>query len=232
MVERGRLEQGRRALRGGGLTRRPVYATAARGLRTRAASAAADRARRHRHERFLEIVRPAPGMRIVDVGCGPAGLREWAPELGVTGVDVRPRPDYPGPFVQADAGAGLPFGDGEFDLAYSNSVIEHVAPAARARFAAEIRRVARGWWVQTPAYGFPVEPHALLPGAHWLPVGLRRRYWRLGVAAAWEDIELMRRGELLELFGPDVIAERVGPLVKSWIAVRPPARDEAQLTRA
>jgi SAM-dependent methyltransferase len=222
VVERGRLEQGRGALRGGGLTRRPVYATAARGLRTRAASAAADRARRRRHRRFVELVEPRPSTRIVDVGCGPAGLRAWAPELDVTGVDVRPQPDYPGPFVQADAGVRLPFGDGEFDLAYSNSVIEHVAPAARPAFAAEIRRVARGWWVQTPAYGFPVEPHALLPGAHWLPVRLRRRYWRLGVAGAWEEIELMRRRELVELFGPEVVPERIGPLVKSWIAVRVP----------
>jgi SAM-dependent methyltransferase len=163
------------------------------------ASAAAERARRRRHRWFVELVRPSPAMRI---------------------VDVRPQPDYPGPFVQADAADRLPFEDGAFDFAYSNSVIEHIAPAERARFASEIRRVARGWWVQTPAYGFPVEPHALLPFAHWLPVSLRRRYWRLGVAGEWEEIELMRRRELLELFGPEVLPEKIGPLTKSWVAVR------------
>ena len=160
-------------------------------------------------------------MRIVDLGCGTLGLRAFAPELGVTGVDVRDRPDYPGPFVRADATRPLPFTDGAFDLAYSNSLIEHLAPAARPAFAAEVRRVARGWWVQTPAYGFPIEPHALLPFAHWLPVGLRRRYWRFGVAP-WEEIALLRRRELVALFGEPVIAERIGPLVKSWIAVRSP----------
>ena len=63
----------------------------------------------------------------------------------------------------------LPFADGEFDLAYCNSVIEHVPRERRAAFAAELRRVARGWYVQTPARSFPIEPHSLLPGAHWLP---------------------------------------------------------------
>ena len=103
------------------------------------------------------------------------------------------RPSYPGPFVRADACEGLPFADREFDLVYCSSVIEHVAPARRAAFAAELRRVGRGWFVQTPAYSFPIEPHSLLPGAHWLPVRLRRRYWRLGATGGWEEISLLRR---------------------------------------
>ena len=204
------------------MPRPDVYASAPRGWRTRLGSAAAGRARERRHERFEAIVRPRPGLRIVDVGCGPLGLRALAPGLDVTGVDVRDRPDYPGPFVRADATRRLPFADGEFDLAYSNSLIEHLPRSARPGFAAELRRIARGWWVQTPAYSFPVEPHALLPGAHWLPLALRRPYWRLGVAGEWEEIALLRRGELAELLGEPVIAERAGPLVKSWIAVRPP----------
>jgi len=121
--------------------------------------------------------------------------------------------------VQADVLDGLPFADGAFDLAYCSSVVEHIAPQDRAAFAAELRRVARGWYVQTPAFSFPVEPHALLPFAHWLPVAVRRPYWRLGVAGDWEEIALLRRAEMTELFGPP-IAERAGPLVKSWISVR------------
>ena len=54
--------------------------------------------------------------------------------------------------------------------------------------------------MQTPAYSFPIEPHSLLPFAHWLPAGLRRRYWRLGAQGVWEDIDLLRRGELRALF--------------------------------
>lgn len=159
-------------------------------------------------------------MRIVDVGCGALGLRALAPDLDITGVDVAPRPSYPGPFVQADATERLPFADGAFDLAYASSVIEHVAPERRAAFAAEVRRVGRGWFVQTPAFSFPIEPHALLPFAHWLPPALRRPYWRLGAAGAWEDIALLRRAEMAALFGEPILAERFAGVVKSWIVVR------------
>ncbi len=196
-----------------------VYATARQGLRTRLAGPLAARARARRHARLLELTRITTSARVVDLGCGPLGLRALAPDLDITGVDREPRPSYPGPFVQADATRRLPFADDEFDLAFSNSVIEHVAD--RGAFAAEVMRVARGWWVQTPAYSFPVEPHALLPFAHWLQPGLRRPYWRLGVAGAYEDISLLRRAELARLLpGGTVYAERLGPLTKSWISVR------------
>jgi SAM-dependent methyltransferase len=198
-----------------------VYATA-RGPLARVASPLAARARRRRHERFFAQTRLPEGARVLDVGCGALGLRALEPTLDITGVDLAERPDYPGPFVRADAAAGLPFADGEFDLAYCSSVIEHVPPERRGAFAAELRRVARGWFVQTPAYSFPIEPHALLPGAHWLPQALRKRYWRLGAAGDWEKIALLRRAELEALFGP-ALPERWGPLVKSWVSVQAPA---------
>ncbi len=197
-----------------------VYATARGRRRARLASPVAARARARRHRRFFALTGLEPGMRVLDVGCGALGLRGLEPGLDVAGVDLVDRPGYPGSFVRADAAEHLPFDDGAFDLAYASSVVEHVAPARRARFASELRRVARGWYVQTPAWSFPVEPHALLPFAHWLPARLRRPYWRLGVAGGWEEIELLRRAELERLFGP-AVAERLGPLVKSWIAVRP-----------
>ena len=93
-------------------------------------------------------------------------------------------------------------------------------PPRREAFATELRRVGRGWLVQTPAFSFPIEPHALLPFAHWLPTTPRRRYWRLGAAGAWEDIALLRRAEMVALFGEPVHAERLGGVAKSWIALR------------
>jgi hypothetical protein len=160
--------------------------------------------------------------RIVDVGCGALGLRALEPARDITGVDLVPRPDYPGPFVPADAVVGLPFADGEFDLAYCSSVIEHVAPEDRGRFAAELGRVAGALFVQTPAWSFPIEPHSLLPFAHWLPPRARRAYWHLGASGGWEHVELLRRSELAALFpGAVVHAERFGPLAKSWVAITP-----------
>jgi SAM-dependent methyltransferase len=197
-----------------------VYATA-RGPLARLAEPLAARARNRRHDRFFALTRLPEGARVLDVGCGSIGLRGLEPALDITGVDIEERPAYPGPFLRADAAEGLPYGDDEFDLVYCSSVIEHVPPSRRHVFAAEIRRVGRGWFVQTPAYSFPIEPHSLLPGAHWLPSGLRRRYWRLGAAGAWEEIELLRRGELEALFGP-ARAERFAGLTKSWVCVSPP----------
>ena len=197
-----------------------VYESAG-GPLARAASPLAARARGRRHAQLRALTGWGPRHRVLDVGCGVLGLLGSVPDADVTGVDLVPRPSYPGAFVQADATQGLPFADGAFDLVVASSVVEHIAPADRARFAAEVRRVGQGFLVQTPAWSFPVEPHALLPAAHWMPARLRRSYWRLGAQGHWEDIRLLRRAELRRLF-PDaaVWPEAVGPLTKSWLAVR------------
>jgi len=185
----------------------------------RLASPFAARARRRRHERFFASTRLRAGARVLDVGCGSIGLRALEPGLDITGLDIAPRPDYPGPFVQADPAEGLPFADGEFDLVYCNSVIEHIPRPRREAFAAELRRVGHGWFVQTPARSFPIEPHTLLPAAHWLPPRIRRPYWRLGAAGEWEEIDLLSRKEIEALFGP-AKTERTCGLTKSWVCVR------------
>jgi SAM-dependent methyltransferase len=198
-----------------------VYASA-RGPLARIASPVAARLRARRHGLIFALTGARPGDRVLDVGCGTLGLRAQEPDLDVTGTDLTERPTYPGPFVQADATVHLPFDDGAFDLVYASSVIEHIPPLRRQAFARELARVGRGVYVQTPAYSFPIEPHALLPVAHWLPPVLRRPYWRLGAQGHWEDVRLLRRGELAALFpSATVHAEPLGPVTKSWMAVRP-----------
>ena len=198
-----------------------VYATASRrNGAVRWLSRRAGDARARRHAAFFPLTGVTAASRVLDVGSGGLGLLALEPGLDITGVDLADRTDYPGPFVQADAAQELPFEDGAFDLAYSNSVVEHIDPERRARFAAELRRVARGWYVQTPAIAFPLDPHSLLPVAHWLPVPVRRAYWRLGAGGEWEEIHLLRRAEMARLFGAPR-PERVGPLLKSWVSIRP-----------
>lgn len=199
-----------------------IYATA-RGPLGRLASPLAARTRSRRHARFFSLLELAPDARVLDLGCGQAGLRALEPGLDITGLDLEERPGYPGPFVRVDATRGLPFEDGEFDVVYCSSVLEHIEPAARPAVASEIRRVGRGWFVQTPAREFPIEPHSLLPAAHWLPPAARRRYWRLGAGTPGEEIWLLGRREMARLFGEPLLAERLGPLVKSWLSVRAPA---------
>lgn len=140
-------------------------------------------------------------------------------------------------FVRADARNLSQFGDEEFDLCFSNSVIEHVGSFDdQTRMAREIRRVATGHFVQTPNRYFPIEPHFLVPGWQFLPVGLRVAVLRrtsVGWMRRQADPEIARgrvvgvrlldRREFTALFPTSEIrVERVGPLVKSWIAVQPP----------
>jgi hypothetical protein len=124
--------------------------------------------------------------------------------------------------------------DKSFDIAFSNSVIEHLFTfEAQAAMAREVRRVATAYWVQTPNYWFPIEPHFLVPGWQWLPrqarvAVIRRR--RVGWRGPYPDVQearraigeirLMRRRELQELFPEATIRpERFNGVVKSWIAI-------------
>lgn len=172
---------------------------------------------------------PTPDNTVVDVGCSELGLAAFAPQMRITGVDRVPRPGYEAErrrFVQADA-TKLPFADGAFDIAYCNSVIEHVVdPDSRRRLAGELHRVARRYFVQTPNRWFPVEPHSLLPLVHFLPRALGRRLWRLGVSGdPFDETRLLGAGELQRLF-PEarIVRERLGPLTKSLVAVGPATR--------
>lgn len=139
--------------------------------------------------------------------------------------------------VQADA-CELPpdFATDQFDLVYSNSVIEHLGGhARRVRFADVVRSLAPHYWVQTPNRYFPIEPHFLFPGFQFLPVrarGFLSGHWRLGwYSRPGEDltsrlesvleIELLSATELAHYF-PDgtILRERYLGATKSLIAVR------------
>lgn len=197
------------------------------GLRGRVGSALSERSRRKRLRTFLELIGPQAGDRIIDIGCGPGSfLTGLGAEVQVTGVDLIPDPPAAlqgsgRTYVQGDALA-LPFKDGEFDIAFSNSVIEHLAPDTWQRFASEVRRVARRYFVQTPNRHFPIEPHALLPLVQYLPPKPRAVAWRLSITRSpYEEITLLTADQLRELF-PDasVLRERFGPLTKSLLAIR------------
>jgi hypothetical protein len=127
------------------------------------------------------------------------------------------------------------FGDGSFDIVFSNSVIEHLRNLeAQEKMAAEVRRLGRRYWIQTPNYWFPVEPHFLTPGWQYLPVSvrvqlLRRRRWGwrgpcpdpVEARTLVEEIRLLKKKEMRRLF-PDaeLMEERFAGLLKSFVAIR------------
>jgi hypothetical protein len=187
--------------------------------------------RERRYELFAQLCRLTPEDRIVDVGAGwGAALERFNTTNPITAVDLRPDRNgwlaSPNVTVLKGDGTALPFGDGEFDVAFSNSVIEHVPRELQAAFASEIRRVARRYWVQTPSRFFPIEPHYQLPFFQFLPERVRRalnRRFSLGwqPRGEWEEINLLSANDVRRLF-PDaeIHRERIAGMTKSLIAVR------------
>lgn len=71
--------------------------------------------------------------------------------------------------VEGDACDMKQYRDGQFHIAVSNSVIEHVGGWDKIQaFASELRRVGESFYMQTPAFAFPIEPHFVFPFFHWL----------------------------------------------------------------
>lgn len=169
-------------------------------------------------------------------------LERHAVEITVVNLPGVALPPDHGPFrfVAGDGCALDMFEDAQFDIAHSNSVIEHVGDEERmAAFASEVHRVAPRYFVQTPDFLFPVEPHFVTPFFHWLPVAMRiwlLRHFDLGQwkrIATREEAEdavmsarLLTRKRFSRLF-PDaeIRSERFFGLPKSLIAVLSEADD-------
>lgn len=139
-------------------------------------------------------------------------------------------------FVVGDATA-TEFADDSFDIAMSNSVIEHLFSwEAMVRFADETRRIAPVYYCQTPNYWFPIDPHyAKAPMMHWMPRPTRAWLLRTFPLAHSGRVSSVRKSfavtdaarllcwtQMRDIF-PDatLVPERfLWIFVKSWMAVR------------
>src|SRR4051794_6753903 len=120
--------------------------------------------RRKRFELFLRLIEPAPTDLLLDLGGYPGFWTEHPPQRvqRIDTLNIYEIPwnetDAPGFNIRTLVGDGcaLEMETQSYDIAFSNSVIEHVGTWERQQqFAAEIRRVAKALWVQTPAYECP-----------------------------------------------------------------------------
>lgn len=197
--------------------------------------------RRRRMRLLVELFGIRPDWLVLDVGGTPAIWQHCPvrPRLVLLNTPRAREPVPPGVLYVDGDGTALPFADQSFDLVFSNSVIEHLGSReAMARFASEVRRTGRRYFVQTPDARFPVEPHLYTPFLHWLPRRWRRALaprvslWALASRArpderefflrhCAEEVELLDAARMQELF-PDarILRERFLGLSKSLIAVR------------
>ena len=123
--------------------------------------------------------------------------------------------------------------DKSFDIVFSNSVIEHVGDLNdQKNMANEICRVGKKFFIQTPNKHFPLEPHFLFPYFQFFPKVIQIKLLQ-NFNLGWykkadsyeqaklnaESVRLLSKRELLELFpGAQLYQERLGPLVKSYVA--------------
>lgn len=194
--------------------------------------------RKKRKRLFHQLIRLKPTQRILDVG----GYHDFWFSMDcanpVTCLNLNvPHTSEPLPaqftYIRADA-RYLPYRDAEFEVIFSNSVIEHLGTYNNQKdFANEIRRVGKSYWVETPNRWFPVEPHFITPFIHYLPVRIQKSLLRFTVwgfvirptkaqvSSYLSEIRLLTENEMRELF-PEakIYVERFLGFKKSFIAVK------------
>ena len=191
-------------------------------------------------ERTFQIT---PETSILDVGGAPAIWQYSAVLPRITMLNLPSAVDRSDLRMQHVAGDGclLPFRDQSFDIVFSNSVIEHVGSLEnQRRFAAEVERVGRSYWIQTPDRHAPFEMHVMLPLIHHLPKPWQRAIihrftlWEYLTHPSPEDkrflyhhvieeLRLLDSSEMRQLFSKaTILREGVLGIPKSLVAVRGP----------
>lgn len=198
------------------------------------------RFRRNRSAFFVEFLKTIPKeqINILDVGGTVFYWRDIGllgdQQLKITILNLElDKSNYPNvTSMLGDARNMYQFSRKEFDVVFSNSVIEHLESFDdQKKMASEVQRVGKRYYMQTPNYYFPIEPHFFLPGFQFLPLSIRvmlLRNFNLGwykkmsdpdlARKEIESVRLLTRRELAELFpGGRIIEEKLIGLTKSLV---------------
>lgn len=153
-------------------------------------------------------------------------------QICLLNIDPQPIPNSNIKSIKGDACDLSMFKDKEFDIVFSNSVIEHLFTFNnQKKMADEVRRVGKNYFIQTPNYYFPVEPHWLFPFFQFLPFKLKvflSTYVSLGhykktldkekAVERVNEVRLLTEKEMKELFPEGkVYKEKVFGFTKSLI---------------
>lgn len=195
-------------------------------------------ARVKRMKQFTDRMDIKGGERIIDLGGAPYFWEDCTIPLNITIVNLdgfnstdKPVSHHNIEVLVGDA-CNIDFPDQSFDIAFSNSVIEHVGDEDKqADMAREARRLAPAYWVQTPSIWFPVEAHTNMPFYWFYPSALKNaliRNWRRKLPDWTEMVEtttVLSKSWLKKIF-PDgrVWTEWKLGFVKSYILYNPPTK--------
>lgn len=172
------------------------------------------KSREEKVRKFLQSMKPQNSDLLLDAGGssgkGFAGI--WNSFQKVIVVDLNnqnlqiAKREYEHVRVLVGNVCNMPLRNKSVDFVFSNAVIEHIDKEKRYLFAEEIRRVARkGYFITTPNYWFPFEPHYIYPFWQYLPERLQRflkRHFALGYykKGFYEKIDLLKKKDLRNLF--------------------------------
>ncbi|MBI2471497.1 MAG: methyltransferase domain-containing protein [Planctomycetes bacterium] len=146
---------------------------------------------------FFKEISPNPELRVLDVGFSENEysstdnyIEKYYPYpemLTALGVNTPKmfKERYPKVKVIQYNGTVFPFGDKEFDVCWSNAVIEHVGNFDKQIiFLSEAKRIASKVFLTTPNKFFPIEVHTRTPLLHYLPKGIFDNYLKL-IGKSW-----------------------------------------------
>lgn len=204
--------------------------------------------RRKRFQLVQDLILPLPmPLKIIDVG----GEQIFWELMGVSKdksfnvliVNVVKEITHGSNFKSAigDARDLREYRDGQFDLVFSNSVIEHLGTLSdQKKMAGEVQRIGKNYILQTPNRYFPIEPHHLFPFFNFLPLRLKvfllsnfritfsqKKLTKTESLKIAQEIRLLSLKEIKTLFpSARIYKERIFGLTKSFIVTSLEIKDD------
>lgn len=206
------------------------------------AGSLANKFRKKRFLYFLDIVeKMKKPVKVIDLG----GTENFWEQMGIAGnndfiitllnLNIEETSYYNIKPLKGDVLELSPSDLAQHDVIFSNSLIEHIPSyIEQKKFAEMVLACNKPYYIQTPNFYFPFEPHFLFPCFQFFPYSLRK-FLVMNFNMGWyrkcssdeeankliNSIRLLKRKELLEIF-PEckLIKEKFIFITKSFILTR------------
>jgi len=138
--------------------------------------------RKRKWKLFLNLIKPDKDDTILDVGFNETEYshvdnfleKNYQYPEKITALGLKEANEFAYRYPKVNTvkydGRIFPFGDKNFDICWSNAVLEHVGNREKQIFfIKEITRVSKSAYITTPNIFFPIEVHTRVPLLHYLP---------------------------------------------------------------